>query len=160
MVDLPREQERVVAFLLEEWERPFRITTVQQAMDALGMPADPKTRVSIGAYLARHSSLNSRLARWGPTPFILTEDEKLLARYLLGTRPRPEVVPSAAELSQVCEQPQGQIETDLRVLSHLGVLHRQRRGYRVAENFEERAGGLGFTFHKVSLENGERFNVP
>lgn len=150
----------VVAFLREEWSKPFRITTVAQVMASLGIPDNVELRLRIGAYLADHLDLSERLSRWGADAFVLTEDEKLLARCIWQTWERSGAVPGLSELEQSCDLSPGAMPLGLEVLASLGFVAHEGQSYAMLADFEERAGGLGFNFHSVTLENGERFNVP
>lgn len=154
-----REQE-VVAFLREQWGHSYRITTIEQGMAALGMPLDHRVRLKIGRYLAQDLSLSDKLKRWSPVPFILTEGEKLVARCIWNAwRQSGRVVP-IGDLGRALALPQRIIESGLSVLEELGFLHFHGDAYHPVEDFEERAGGLGFNFHTVTVKHGERFNVP
>ena len=157
---LSSDEERVLGFLRAQWDEPLRITSVQQAMDALGMPRSVQMRLRIGAYLADHLSLSARLARFGTQTFVLTEDEKLLARYISSGVRRSGVLPPAVELGRACSLPPDLVDSGLQVLADLGFLRRSGERYRVARGAGESAGDLAFTFHTVTLESGERFNVP
>ncbi len=157
---LTDEEKRVVAFLLEQWERPFRITTIQQALDALGLSHHPETRLRVGSYLAAHPGIHPKVERWGAVPFILTEDEKLLARAIWHDWRRSGTRRPVEELARLLGRPVHRVEAGLRVLGEVGLLRLHPGTYSVAGDLEERAGGLGFNFHTVVLESGERFNVP
>ncbi len=155
---LPNEK-RVVDFLRAEWEQDFRITTIQQAADALGLPGEDSLRLRVGRHLAADPGLNSKLERWGPVAFILTEEEKLLARCLQRQGRTTGALPSSQELSEVLGQSTAAVDAGLEILMDLGLLVRQADTCVLAKDFEEQAGALGFNFHTVLLESGERFNV-
>lgn len=157
---LTEEEGRVVAFLLEQWRQPFRITTIQQALDTLGLSSQADARLRVGRYLAANPGVHEKVERWGAVPFILTEDEKLLARavghdWRHSAQPRP-----VEELARLVGQPVPRIEAGLCVLGELALLSLHDGTYAVPDDMEERAGGLGCNFHTVVLQSGERFNVP
>lgn len=62
---LTDEEKRAVAFLLEQWRQPFRITTIQQALHALGLSFHPDARLSVGRYLAANPGIDEKVERWG-----------------------------------------------------------------------------------------------
>ena len=47
---------RVVDFLLRDWEKRYRVTTIDQALRALGYPGSSDMRLRIGSYLAAAGS--------------------------------------------------------------------------------------------------------
>src|SRR5688500_5626144 len=81
--------DSIVSHLRERWDHLFRLTTVEQAMAALGLPPDDNLRLAVGDRLRAQPDIHQALVRWGPLTFILTEQEKLLARRLVrqGTQP-------------------------------------------------------------------------
>lgn len=162
-IALSPDEQRVLAFLLEQWGKRFRITTIGQAMAALGLAPRQEMRARLGRYLATNPGLSQSLGRWGPVPFILTEEEKLLARQVVDVFQRAGRYPRAQELAQAVRIAERQAEAGLHTLADLGLIRWQPdrpEAYSVAEDWRERAGELGFAFHTVTLESGERFNVP
>ncbi len=188
--------QRIVAYLQSEWRTGLRLTTVAQAMAALGLPEDDELRWQVGRALEaewrQHRSLPGflrgmkwltgrnlvrilrflpdvlfgfpRLLReardWNPAVYILTEDEKLIARHILlapkQSRSAPSVTVMAAAPSLSPEAVmRGQV-----MLARLGFLVPLNRSYALAPDHERFSRGLGFNFHTITLATGEVFNVP
>jgi hypothetical protein len=154
----------VLAYLRSRWDALFRLTTVAQAMAALDMPADDPGRLRVGDYLLAHPEVHPVVARWGARTFILTEDEKLLGRYLVQRATNGGgQVPAAAATAAINRAP-ADVARGLAALQHVGLIDCRQDNdtiaYTLVPNWRELVGPLAFTFHTVTLQAGERFNVP
>jgi len=155
---------RVLRYLRSHWSRLFRLTTVAQAMAALDLPPDPEQRLRIGDHLLAHPETHATLGRWGARTFILTEDEKRLGRYLAlhprGVAGRRSAARAGAALGCTPDE----VQRRLSALERVGLVAVQgasgRRAYRLVPGWRQLAGPLEFTYHAVTLEGGEQFNVP
>lgn len=184
-------ENKIVEFLMNEWQEGLRITTVPQAMMRLGVPDDEELRRRVGDRLKRIwrrrlrlrglwrglrwlRSANRRKVRpwttslrrlpsllgearsWNPAVYILSNDEKLIARLILNAGR----VPSLEESAAVLDLDRSTVERGLRMLTNVGFLMAVAGGYQLAAGHQRLLEGLGFNFHTVTLENGEQFNVP
>lgn len=184
-----RENE-VISRLLTEWQKPLRLTTVAQGMAAVGLPPDNDLRWRIGRRLqrlwrmtlsdpeyfkriraalglsedsARLEQFVQQVQDWDPVSYILNEDEKLTARYILLTRERYKCLPSPEEVAQVLGQGAEQVAGHFEMLTRIRFLASAEgapAGYRLGRRHRRFSTGLGFFFHTVTLSSGERFNVP
>jgi hypothetical protein len=158
------EERRVLAYLQSQWDRLFRLTTIAQGMAALGLPADDERRLRLGDHLLAHPAAHPVVARWGARTLILTEDEKLLGRYLAQRAAAGAGRVPAAGAAAAIGRTVPEVTRGLTVLQHVGLidwrLANDTIAYTLAPDWQERAGPLAFTFHTVTLQSGERFNVP
>lgn len=155
---------QVLEYLTASWSKLFHLTTVQQGMLAVGQEPVHARRLRIGRYLLEHREIHPTVERWGARTVILTEEEKLPGRYLAqhaGDRWGRIAIAAAAA---VLAQGERQVEQALGTLNQLGLIEVRRNGntvdYRLAPAWRALIGPLGFTFHTVVREDGERFNVP
>jgi hypothetical protein len=137
---------------------------MEQAMLACGQATNVTRRRRLGDYLLAHPELHPALERWGARTFILTEDEKLLGRYLVQHAVDGRGQTTRAAAAAAIGGSEMQVERGLALLEHLGLVETSRaRGAIVsfiAPNWPELMGPLAFTFHTVQRDSGERFNVP
>ena len=158
------DDARLFAHLRGRWDELFRLTTVEQGMLALGQRSDDARCLRIGDQLLRHPDIHPNVERWGARTFILTEGEKLLGRYLVHRAADDQGREPVSIVAQALDWTAGQVLRGLSVLEHLDLLtwlvQGQDIAYTLAPNWKDLAGPLGFTFHTVHLESGERFNVP
>jgi hypothetical protein len=154
----------VLRYLHSHWSRVFRLTTVAQAMAALDLPPEPGQRLRIGDYLLAHPETHPTLGRWGARTFILTDAEKRLGRYL-ALHPRGVGGPrSVARAATVLGCAPGGVQRGLSTLERVGLVTTRavagRDTRRLVPGWRQLAGPLEFTYHAVTLEGGEQFNVP
>jgi hypothetical protein len=71
------QDQRLLSHLRLQWDKPMRLTTLEQGMDALGQPRNAARRLRLGGYLLTHRDVHPAVAQWGARPFLLNEDEKL-----------------------------------------------------------------------------------
>lgn len=165
--ELTPEELAVVGYLIEDWKKRYRVTTVEQGLKASGHHYSTETRLRIGAFLksvyARNPDFSPRVKRWGLDTLILTNEEKLVARGILPRLKQSGVFPSRIELAQTTGITADQADSALDTLYQLGFLDKpesiDKLNYRLSQNYEKFLQGLGFTYHKVILEDGEEFNV-
>ncbi len=161
---LAEKDKQLLAYLRQQWDEPLRLTTLEQGMIALGQALDNAHRLRVGDYLLTHANVHPAVQRWGARTLILTEDEKLLGRYLVQRASNERGELSLADVTSALGRSATQAENGLAALRHVGLLDWRRVngaiGYTLIPNWRELVGPLGFTFHTVQRANGERFNVP
>ncbi|MGH8060280.1 MAG: hypothetical protein ACREOH_24090, partial [Candidatus Entotheonellia bacterium] len=169
-------EQQVIEHLLVEWQKPLRLTTVAQAMAALGLGEDQELRWRIGQKLrrlwrrsaqdltrferfrtaiglaldqARIQQLLRQTREWGLASIALDEDEKLVARHIVLTHERERRFPSPEETARVTGQSPGHVESQFEMLARVGVLARVESipvGYRLGRGYRRFLKGLGFFF--------------
>jgi hypothetical protein len=157
-------QDRILTHLQEQWADRLHLTTVAQAQAGLGLPPESEVRRALGRYLLAHPNVHPAVARWGAPAFALTEDEKLLGRYLTARATDGNGRCTLDETAGALARSRADIEAGLGTLASLGLLTWEQDGgvlrYRLAPDLHQRLGPLGWTFHTVEVEGEGRFNVP
>ena len=116
------EDGRLLDHLHRRWDELFRLTTLSQGAAALGQPIDDDRRARLGEWLLAHPETHPNVRRWGARTFVLTEAEKLAARF-------------------------GRVEEDP-MLARLGLV----ADGRLVPDAARLVGPLGFTFHTALIE--------
>ena len=80
--DLSLKEQKAVQVLLQDWQDILRCTTIDQALERVGVPFSHERRIAIAAFLLESAEISEAM-RWQPATYILTNDEKLIARALL-----------------------------------------------------------------------------
>jgi hypothetical protein len=132
----------------------------QEILTSLGRPPD-EVLAGEGVFSGRWLE---QVDTWHLASILLSEDEKLVARHILMAHrvgsplPRPEE--TAAALGLTVRGVQGA----LRMLARLDFIFmddgRRAAHYSLSEGHERLLNGLGFSFHTVALDAGERFGIP
>ena len=81
--ELSADAQRVVGYLVDQWAQQFRSTSIPLAMDNLDMEPDDALRLDIGQYFRDHTELARNLSFWGANNYILTNEEKRIAKFLI-----------------------------------------------------------------------------
>jgi hypothetical protein len=147
---------RVIAHLTTSWRHVFRLTTIDQALDALGIAPTWVLRHAIVDRLVAEPGLSPVLRRWGVATFALNNDERVLGR-LLEHAARPLSLRSVAErldLSPLL------VRARLQMLLHCGIAAWEDDCFGLAPTYAARLGPLGWHFHAVQLDDEPPFNVP
>lgn len=101
---------------------------------------------------------------WNMASVVLSEDEKLVARYILLHQQNGLPLPRPAETAERLGLFVQRVHSALRMLSQVGFVSlpnpRRPASYSLAQGYEGLLEGLGFSFHTVTLDTGERFGVP
>jgi len=154
----PKEQE-AMQVLLQDWQDILRCTTIDQALERVGIPFTHERRVTIAAFLLENLEIQG-VMRWHPATYILTNDEKLIARALLKHEKNSQPLPAAADIAQALSLSEQKVQEGLAALAWVGFL-RKTKGQEVylAPDYRQFLTGLGLYYHEVVLESGERFNT-
>ncbi len=143
---------QILSFLDERWKKPLDITTIGQAQQALGHPADDDERWHISEHLDTNPGRLADKVRYGvsATTVTLTNEEKLAGRALLLGRSEEESR-EAAGIDLL------EWDTAKLALRRIGLLAGD--SWQSAAGHERLLGGVGLLFHTVRT-GGEVFNVP
>ncbi|MCL5951781.1 MAG: hypothetical protein M1132_08680 [Chloroflexi bacterium] len=185
-------ERQIIDYLRRDWDAGLRITTIDQAMRALGLPPDDQVRWQVGQALddvwrqrlgfrqvlrglrwlrgfrwrdlfdlIGPSPLRAEIKQWNSASFILTNDEKLVARYILRVQDDAGRLPPSSEIREALHLDETKTHTALRMLQRLSflILNGDNQ-YDLALGHRTFLQGLGFSFHTVTLQDHEQFNVP
>lgn len=147
----------MLEILCTDWQDLLRCTTLDQAMARLDMPATTEARCRLAEVLLVDPALREGM-RWHPSTYILTNDEKVLAKTVLHAAQTPEV-PSLDDLARQAAANLETVREGLEMLCWIRFLVRERGHLRPAAGHRQFLGGLGLGFHELTVDDHERFNV-
>jgi hypothetical protein len=159
----PREK-KVIEYLQGVWGKDHSVMSVDQAMDAVGLPPSGETRFRIGLYIKQHPELHVIVRQWGWETLVLTPDEKLIARAIINTAREQQPAPTLAEIARAVGVSQNDAKRGLAMLERYQILKRDEAvvgvGYAVAVprylNWNPR---LDFVFHRLTVSSGRNTSV-
>jgi hypothetical protein len=142
---LTTEECRAIEVLLEDWKDLLRCTAIHQAMERAGLPFSPPSRLRVAEFLIAGATA-SGLMRWAPSTYVLTNDEKLVARHALRLwhQGKPNPQPSEDEWLRSGWKAD-RIEVAFDAMSWLGFMRKVNGRYELADNAESFPKGLGST---------------
>ncbi len=159
--------ESALAWLDAEWRKPTRLSTVPQAMAAMGMDDRDPLRWPITTRVARDwrkRLVGARAEQWASAPDRLAEFQRQLRTWrfpaiaLTATERR---VGSALEkawdadparIASRLKLDEGVVEAALDGLHRIGFLDMPGGRYRLSPRHKRLLSGLGLSFHTVTVE--------
>ena len=160
--DLSDEGKRVVQYLKKDWKERFRSTTIPWAMRNLGLEPDDGMRLKIGQYFRDHPGLIRNLRFWGANNYILSDEEKLIAKFLINSHEKEGSVPDVEESTHALGISEKTLKARLAFMSQAGLLQESENeelGYALAEGHKRWGGPLRHNFHTVHVEGEKPFGV-
>ncbi len=156
--DLSLKEQEAVHVLLQDWQDILRCTTIDQALERVGVPFSHERRLAIAAFLLESTAVREAM-RWHPATYILTNDERLIARALLRHEQHSQLLPAVVDIAQALSLAEEKVRDGLAALAWVGFLHKVKEEVRLAPDYRRFLTGLGLYYHEVVLASGERFNT-
>ncbi len=159
---LSPEAKRVVDYLLQDWKKQFRSTSIPQAMSNLGIKPSDNLRLEAGTYFRKNTQIANNLQWWGVNNYILSNEEKLLAKSLINTYVNRNKMPEPEEISKRLDISADRLTGLLDFLAKAQLLKpssSEKLGYSLVEGYERWAGPLRLNFHTVTVEGEKPFDV-
>jgi predicted DNA-binding transcriptional regulator len=161
---LKADEQKVVRYLLKDWGQDFSVTSVDMAMETLGLRQSDQTRFRIGKYIKDHPELHSVIRQWGWQTVALTPNEKLIARAIVNRERDKQKAPSTEDLAKSAGISEKEAKDAVQMLARLRILKREKSvggiGYVAAETrYLNWQPWLDFQFHRVALSSGRTFNT-
>ena len=160
---LTPQEQKVIDYLVKDWGEDSSVSSVDIGMNALKVAPSDETRFRIGNYIKAHPELHEVIRRWGWVTLVLTPDEKLIARALINAERDSKPMPSVSELAKAVGVKEPDVKRGLAMLERYEILKKDSKaggvGYAVMPYYIKWQPRLDFVFHKISLDNGRRFNV-
>ena len=160
--ELSADGQKIVDYLLEDWGQRMHSTSISLAMKNLDMKPNDTVRLEVGEHFKAHTDLAKNLQWWGTNNYILSNDEKLIAKYLINTYTDEKRIPDLKELSKAVGIPENDLNGRLNFMAQAGLLQassKAKSGYALTEKYNKWGGPLRYNFHTVAQENAKAFDV-
>ncbi len=163
-IELSPQEKKVIEYLQGVWGKDHSVTSVDQAMELVGLGASDETRFRIGQHIKQHPELHVIVRQWGWETLVLTPDEKLIARAIINAAREQRPTPALAQISKAVGISQNEVKRSLAMLEQYQILKRDEAaggvGYAVAAprylNWHPR---LDFVFHRMTVSSGRNTSV-
>lgn len=158
---LSADARRVVDYLVDDWQKQFRSTSIPLAMHNLGIEPDDVLRLEVLEHLRANMSLANNLTYWGPNNYVFSNQEKLIAKYLIHMRERAARPASVAEATAALELEANLLRERLAFMASAGFLEESSDplGFSLTPGYKRWAGPLQHNFHTVRIEGERPFDV-
>lgn len=131
--ELSPQEKKVIEYLQGVWGKDHSITSVDQAMEVVGLVPSDETRFRIGQHIKQHPELHVIIRRWGWETLVLTPDEKLIARTIINAAREQKPAQALAEIAKAAGISQNDVKHGLAMLERYQILKR-----------DEATGGAGY----------------
>ena len=162
-IQLSVQDQKVIDYLLKDWDEDYSVTTVDIAMKAVKVEQSEETRFRIGSYIKAHPVLHEVIRRWGWVTLVLTPDEKLIARALINAQRDGSPAPPLSELAKAVAIKEPDVKRGLVMLARYEVLTKGSKvggsGYSVVARYIKWEPRLDFVFHNITVDGGRHFSV-
>ncbi len=165
-VRLTDKQQKVLDYMLNDWNKPSRITGVELAMQNVGGQYSPDDRYAIGIFLRDNPRLHRTLRTFGWETATLTPNEKLIARIVSRAERENQTPPTREEFARILEVSPAEVTDALKMLGRFGIMQSDPAvkglGYRMSEDrYQDWEGAMRITFmnHRVQVAGEKPFEV-
>ena len=151
----------IVDYVIDDWQKRYRSTSIPLAMDNLGLEENDVLRLEVLAHLHDNTDLANNLTYWGPNNYVFSNQEKLIAKYLIHMSEREARVPSPSEATTALEIGEAFLRERLAFMAATGFLEpsSESLGFALAPGYKRWAGPLQHNFHTVTIEGERPFDV-
>jgi hypothetical protein len=165
-VPLTDKQQKVLDYMLSDWNKPMRITGIDLAMQNIGGHYSPDDRYAIGIFLRNNPRSHRTLRTFGWETATLTPTEKLIARIVSRAEREHQLPPTPEEFGRDLQISPAAVNDALKMLERFGIMRSDPAvkglGYRMAEDrYQDWEGAMRITFmnHRVQVEGEKPFEV-
>ena len=159
---LAADAQKVVDYLLEDWNQQFRSTNIAMAINNVGLEQNDDLRLEVGQYLREHTETANNLKWWGANNYILNNDEKIIAKYLSNTFDAEKRLPDLQETSAAAGLTEKELKSRLAFMARAGLLQESNEtklGYTLVEGYNRWGGPFRYNFHTVTIAGEKTFDV-
>ena len=159
---LSSDGQKVVEYLVADWQGRFRSTTIPHAMANLGMKTSDDLRLEVIRHLRNNPELARNIRFWGANNYLLTNEERRIAKYLLNTSRDENRLTDIGELTAVLGGSEKEFRERLAFMAKAGLLaisDTEPLGYELSEDAELWGGPLRHNFHTIIAGNEPIFDV-
>ena len=160
--ELSGPAKEVVDYLLEDWKKRMHSTSIATAMKSLDIGPDDDLRLEIGQHFREHTDLHFNLRSWGVNNYLVSDEEKRIAKLLINTYDKEDKLPALDSMSQVLDVPSAHLESRLAFLQRAGLLlssEENSLGYDLTEKYRRWGGPLRFNYHTITIGDEDPFAV-
>lgn len=160
--ELSSEGQQIVDYLLADWSKHMHSTSIPLAMKNLGLEPDDALRLQVGEYFREHTEIADNLKFWGANNYILSSEEKRIAKQIINTYDLEEELPTMEALVRELAIPEDRLRDRLRFLREAGLLQEASGspiGYELVRRYGRWGGPLRHNYHTITIGKDDSFDV-
>ncbi len=159
-------EKQVVGKLFELWQKKGHVASVDQAAAILGVEISDSMRIDMLGKFSDSLMMHERLARYRAQTFILTNEEKLIAEYIIATEKHNQEFPTIEQVAAGTGIGVERIKDRLQFLSKLGMFYDlgapdeyNKLGFSFGQQVGDFTFDLGIRQHIFRVDGGKPENV-
>jgi hypothetical protein len=159
-------EKNLLDTLLTLWQIKANMTSIDQAAKILGLAASDSVRADMLKKLQSNMSISEKLTRYHPQTFVLTNQEKLIAQYIVVNEKRNSEFPAFKKVAADLKIAEPELKARLKFLSSIGLLYdlgqadaNNSLGYSFAGSLSSFTYDMGLRFHEFFVDDKLPFNV-
>lgn len=159
-------EKQLVGKLFEMWSHKGHVASVDQAAAALGIEVTDSVRVSLMRKFSENLNIHERLARYRAGVFVLSNEEKHIAEYIIRSEKENREFPSLEQVATDLKMSPEHVKDRLQFLSSVemffdlgGPDEYNKLGYSFGHKFSDFTYDLGVRQHIFSVDGGLPTNV-
>ncbi len=160
--ELSPKAKQIVDYLLRDWSIQMHSTSIPLAMENLGFEPDDALRLELAEHFREHTEIANNLKFWGANNYILSHEDKRIAKQIINTFDLEEELPTMEALVQELTIPEERLQGRLRFLRDAGLLQEAARspiGYELVRQYGRWGGPLRHNYHTVAIGDDKPFDV-
>ena len=159
-------EKQLVGKLFEMWAKKGHVASVDQAAALLDIDVTDSMRVSLFRKFNENLNIHERLARYRAGVFILSNEEKHIAEYIVRNEKKNQEFPTLEQVATDLNMTQEHVADRLRFLSAIemffdlgGPDEFNKLGFSYGHKFGDVTYDLGIHQHIFSIDGGLPINV-
>ena len=159
-------EKQLLDTLLAMWQKKGHLTSVEQAAKMLRVSISDSLRGDMLTKMEKDLSISEKLSRYRSWTFVLTNQEKLIAQYIVNSEKKNSEFPALKQIATDLKLTEAEIKSRLKFFATLGILfdlgkpdETNKLGYSFGANLGSAVYDMGLRFHVFSVDDGAPFNV-
>lgn len=157
----PRARQ-VVDYLLDDWSKHMHSTGIALALENLGLGQDDDLRLEVLEHFRSNTNLANNLKFWGANNYVLSNQERRIAKYLINAYDIDDRIPDLGELGRELRISEDELRERLAFMRRVGLLvdsTTESLAYALTEKYARWGGPLRHNFHTITVGDGKPFDV-
>jgi hypothetical protein len=166
VADFVGVEKQLIDTLLVMWSVKGHMTSIDQAAQMLGVTASDSVRADMLKKLNSNLTMSEKLSRYRPATFVLTNREKFIALYIIGSEKKNSEFPSIIQTAADLEIAEPVLRSRLKFLADIGLLYNlgqsdatNKLGYSFGSNLSDFTFDMGLHYHLFYVDDRLPFNV-
>ena len=159
--DLSEQAQTLIDYLLDDWNTHMHSTGIALGMQNLGMEPDDGVRLEVADHFRANTGMANNLQFWGANNYILSTEEKQIAKQIINTFDAEGSLPARDRLAEDLSIPAQRLEERMAFMTRAGLLTSSTAapGYGLAERYASWGGPLRYNFHTITTGDQQPFDV-